>query len=217
MDRTKHSDITYVEGDGSATLCVKNPHFKSMTEFSDDIYEVSMGKASICYDLPIYIGVWILNMAKMIMLRFVYDVLGVLLPRDRYQICFMDTDSIYFGVSEKDWEKAILTEFLAEYLEKRERSCHLTSTNTGDFYFPRRCCQEHASYDKREPGLFNIEYVGERYIGLCSKTYCCESDRQGVTFSSKGLQKDKVREGAYQRYDRVLESKEPGGATNMGF
>lgn len=176
-----------------------------------------MAKRRISYDLPLYVGVWVLNMAKMIMLRFVYDVIDTMIPRSRYQLCFMDTDSIYLGVSERNWEKAILPEFLPEYLERREDSCHLDSISRDGFYYPRTCCKIHAVYDKREPGLFNREYVGDRYIGLCSKTYCCQSDESGLKFSCKGIQRDKIREETYARYDRVLQSKESSGAMNMGF
>ena len=41
----------------------------------------------------------------------------------------------------------------------------------GNRWFPRECCDKHAKFDKRVPGLFKTEYEGQEMIGLCSKTY----------------------------------------------
>ena len=49
--------------------------------------------------------------------------------------------------------------------------CDDAFNDTGDRSFPHECCQKHAKYDKRVPGLFKTEYEGEEMIGLCSKTY----------------------------------------------
>ncbi len=42
-------------------------------------------------------------------------------------------------------------------------------------------------FDKRTPGLIKVEWRGDGFVGLCSKTYYCF----GVTdkFSTKGLSK----------------------------
>lgn len=31
-------------------------------------------------------------------------------------------------------------------------------------WIPRTCCEKHASYDKRTPGLFKLEYSGDKNI-----------------------------------------------------
>lgn len=192
-----------------------------MNELDDDIYEVAMEKARICFDLPVYVGVWVLNIAKLIMLRFVYDVLDLWLPREKYELLFMDTDSIYVALAENTFREAILPEFLPEFLQQTEGSCHLEKIEAGEFVFPRTCCQKHKLYDRRQPGLQNLEYVANSpsssFIGLASKTYVCRSDVDSVKFTCKGLQKDKVRVGAYERYERVLGDKRPDGARNVGF
>ena len=217
MDRTKHSDVMYVKGRGQATTKVKSPRFKQMTELSDEMYEISMEKKTIRYDLPVYIGVWVLNIAKLIMLRFVYDVIDRWIPRRCYQICFMDTDSIYLGLSGMELRDVIAPEHLAEYDRQTKGNCRPGELARGEIAFPRVCCAEHAAYDKRQPGLFNNEYKGRNYIGLNSKTYVCQSPTDDTKFSCKGLQKDKVRDEVYSRYERVLTTKQSSGARNMGF
>ena len=49
------------------------------------------------------------------------------------------------------------------------------------------CCLARKAFDKRTPGLFKVEWRGDGFIGLCSKTYYCF----GATdkYSTKGLSK----------------------------
>ena len=52
-------------------------------------------------------------------------------------------------------------------------------------WFPRTCCKTHAGLDKREPGLFKIEYEGDEMIGLCSKTYIVSKVATDTTVSTR--------------------------------
>ena len=36
-----------------------------------------------------------------------------------------------------------------------------------------RCCATGKTYDKRTPGFFKVEWCGDDFVGLCSKTYYC--------------------------------------------
>ena len=49
------------------------------------------------------------------------------------------------------------------------------------------CCFARKAFDKRTPGLFKVEWCGDGFVGLCSKTYYCF----GATdkYSTKGLSK----------------------------
>lgn len=38
-------------------------------------------------------------------------------------------------------------------------------------WFPRKCCTKHAKRDKPTPVLFELEFEGDEFVGLCSKTY----------------------------------------------
>ena len=42
-------------------------------------------------------------------------------------------------------------------------------------------------YDKRTPGLFKVEWRGDGFVGLCSKTYYCFGSTD--KYSTKGLSK----------------------------
>ena len=93
-------------------------HFYDMTELPDDYYEVEKTKKKINLDLPIHIGVFILNYAKLRMLEFYYNFLDYYLPREDIQIIKMDTDSNYLGITAENVEDLIKPE------EQFEREKH---------------------------------------------------------------------------------------------
>ena len=71
-NKEKHHDIVYVNESEISTEIIDN-HFNDMTELPDGCYEVEKTKKKINLDLPIHIGVFILNYAKLRMLEFYYD------------------------------------------------------------------------------------------------------------------------------------------------
>ena len=54
--------------------------------------------------------------------------------------------------------------------------------------FFRTDTAEHAKYDKRMPGLYEVEWDGHGVISLCSKTYYCFGDGKDK-FSCTGVNK----------------------------
>ena len=44
MDQEKHQKVIYVRGDKDIQMKVNDPHFKKLTEFSEDFCEVEMSK-----------------------------------------------------------------------------------------------------------------------------------------------------------------------------
>ena len=78
-----------------------------MTELPDGYYKVEKMKKKINLDLPIHIGVFILNYAKLRMLEFYYDILDYYLFREDFQILEMDTDSNYLGIAAESVEDLI--------------------------------------------------------------------------------------------------------------
>ncbi len=50
-------------------------------------------------DLSIQGAFWILNLAKLMMLAYYYNLLDKYLDRSDFSLLEMDTDSAYFGIS----------------------------------------------------------------------------------------------------------------------
>ena len=90
----------------------------------------------------------------------------------------MDTDSKYQGITAENVEDLIKPE-LREEFERNKHNWFVTPL---------------ASQGKRIPGLFKVEFKGNKMIGLCSKSYCTEpfateNSPTQVKFSMKGVNK----------------------------
>ena len=65
--------------------------------------------------------------------------------------------------------------------------------------------------------LLKLEWCGEGFIGLCSKTYFCHGGEQSVDkYSCKGIQKSLNKFG-YKEYLDVLTNRVSGSGQNRGF
>ena len=143
------------------------------------------------------------------MLSFYYDFLDKYIDRKNFQLMAMDTDSFYMALAAPSIDELIKHDRLVEFNEVKHD------------WFPRTCCVKHKCFDKRVPGLFKLEYEGERMVCLCSKTYCVENKKakrkaDQVKFSCKGINK-RGFSNPIDIYLRVLNSGISESATNIGF
>jgi len=95
MDQTKHRNVYYVEGENSACFEVNKPQFRQSTclDEVDQYYEVEAVKHRIKLDLPVQLGFFILQYAKLKMLQFYYDLLNLYVDRSDFEYVEMDTVS----------------------------------------------------------------------------------------------------------------------------
>ena len=128
-NKEKHHDIMYVNESEMGTE-IMDEHFYSLTELPYGYYEVEKTKKKINLDLPIHLGVFILNYAKLGMLEFYYDFLDYYLHREDFEVLEMVTDSNYLGITAENVEDLIRPE-LREKFERNKHSwlvCHPTRT-----------------------------------------------------------------------------------------
>ena len=161
-NKEKHHDIVYVDESEISTEIIDN-HSYDMTELPVGYYEVEKTKKKINLDFPIHIGAFILNYAKLRMLEFYYDFLDYYLSREDFQILEMDSDSNYLGITAGNVEDLIKPE-LKEQFEREKHNWLVTPL---------------APQGKHTPGLFKVEFKGDKMIGLCSKSYCAECFGKG--------------------------------------
>ena len=206
MNKEKHVDITYCQPKEKASYFVNKKRFRNLTELDKDYFEIELAKSRIKLDLPIQIGYFILQYAKLRMLEFYYDCVDRYCSRRDFELMSMDTDSLYMAISGETLTD-IVTPDMAEHFEKEKRR-----------WFPRTNPPEAAAYDRREPGLFKEEFVGTSMVALCSKTYCVENktDIRKSKFSCKGLNKRNFTHPILL-YKRVLDENSSAGETNRGF
>ena len=147
-----------------------------------DMFEIRRCKRVINYDTPSYLGLMVLQNAKLHMLKFVYDFLYRWVDHTKVQACQMDTDSFYISISGdcledclKDNPDMTDDEWVSMVEEFREE------------------CEKYLVSEKhdnaRTPGFFKLEWEGERMVCLSSKTYAGDGgDGVAAKISAKGVQ-----------------------------
>ncbi len=217
MDKTKHRKIDYKRGENEACISVNSPQFRQMTclDETDELYEIELAKRVIKLDLPIQLGFFILQYAKLRMLEFYYDFLDRYVDRSNFEYLEMDTDSAYMAISAESLEDVIKPEMVHEYRRGLKGMCDDRIRDANSRWLPRTCCDKHSNFDRRVPGLFKTEFEGQEMVGLCSKTYVVAGDNQ-TKFSSKGVSKRFI-DNPMQIYKDVLSSKVPQSGLNKGF
>ena len=85
-------------------------HFYNLTELPNGYYEVEKTKKKINLDLPIYLGVFILNYAKLRMLECYHGFLDYYLHWEDFDMLEMNTDSNYLGITAENVEDLIKPE-----------------------------------------------------------------------------------------------------------
>ncbi|KAL5262388.1 hypothetical protein ACHWQZ_G007942 [Mnemiopsis leidyi] len=199
MNKGKHQNVQFLN-ETDAIRVINNPRFVSLEEFEDS-YEVTSKKRVIKYDLPVQIGFFVYQYAKLRMLNFYFDVVDRFVSREDYNMLEMDTDSLYMALSGTSLEEIVKPELRSEW--ERQKT----------IWFPS---EENYAHDLREPGLFKVEWQGKGFVGLSAKTYFCFSDDpKHDKLSTKGVNKS----AGITRSDflRVKETKETVCAFNRGF
>ena len=109
----KHRDITLVTTDKKRIKLVSEPNYHTMNYISEDLSIIEMNKSRVKMNKPIYLGLSILDISKILMYEFGYDYMK---PKydDNVKFCYMDTDSFIMSIKTNDFYKDI-----ANDVEKR--------------------------------------------------------------------------------------------------
>ena len=207
MNKENHCNIKYVANTKTVQVLANRPQFKKIRRMYK-LYEITSGKQRIKLNTPIQVGYFILQYAKLRMLAFYYDCLLVHIPRNRFELIEMDTDSAYMAIAGESLDDVMIKN-RDDYL--RAISC----TEGGRGFFPRTC-ECHSSYDKRTQGLFKLEATGVKMIALCSKCYFLKENDARYKMSCKGVQQRRV-ENVESKFDTSYFDKTSPMETNMGF
>ena len=92
--------------------------FQDLEEIGD-VYEIEMRKRQVVINRPFQVGIAVYQMAKLRILQFYYDCLDRYLDRGDFELMQMDTESLYFGLSEKSAE--MLPEMRDEFEARKKR------------------------------------------------------------------------------------------------
>ena len=138
----------------------------------------------------------------------------------------MDTDSAYLALADESVDVLVTPALRDHYFRHRSewlpseccdehRNEYVRCRLAGRPWIGvEACCKERRAFDKRTPGLFKVEWSGDGFVGLCSKTYYC----LGATdkYSTKGLSK---RHNTIDKetFLEVLTNRRSGSGKNRGF
>ena len=109
----KHRDIKLVTTNNKRSKLVSEPNYYTMNYISKDLSIIEMNKTRVKMNKPIYLGLSILDISKILMYEFWYDYMKPKYGND-VELCYMDTDSFVMNIKTEDFYKDI-----ANDVEKR--------------------------------------------------------------------------------------------------
>ena len=106
----KHRDIKLVTTDKRRNQLVSEPSYHAIKCFSRNLLAIEMKKIKVKMNKPIYLGLSILEISKILMYEFWYDYLK---PKygDNVKLCYVDTDSFIMHIKTEDFHKDIANNF----------------------------------------------------------------------------------------------------------
>ena len=109
----KHRDIKLVTTDKRRNRLVSEPNYHTTQWFSEILLAIEMKKTKVTMNKPIYLGLSILEISKILMYEFWFDYMK---PKygGNVKLCYMDTDSFIMHIKTEDFYKDI-----ADDVEKR--------------------------------------------------------------------------------------------------
>ena len=102
----KHRDIKIIATDKKRKKLVSELNYHTMNYISEDLSIIEMNKMKVKVNKPIYLGLSMLDISKILMYEFWYDYMK---PKynDNIKLCYMDTDSFVMNIKTNDFYKDI--------------------------------------------------------------------------------------------------------------
>ena len=102
----KHRDIKLVTTNKKRSKLVSEPNYHAMNLISKNLSIIEIKKTKIKMNKPIYLGLSMLEISKILMYEFWYDYMK---PKynDNVRLCYMDTDSFVMHIKTNDFYKDI--------------------------------------------------------------------------------------------------------------
>ena len=171
----KHRDIKLVTTDKKRNKLVSEPNYHTMNYISEDLSIIEMNKTKVKMNKPIYLGLSISDISKILMYEFWYDYMK---PKynDNIKLCYMDTDSFIMNIKTEDFYKDISND-----VEKR--------IDTSNYEVNRPLP---TGKNKKVIGLMKDELRGKiimEFVTLRPKTYSYLTDDCKEDKKAKGTKK----------------------------
>ena len=110
----KHRIIKLLNNDKKANKLVPEPNNHTAKWFSENLLAIEMKKTSVKMNKPIYLGLAILSLSKILMYDYWYNEMK---PKyeDTIRLCYMDTHSLIMHIKTEDFYKDIANDVEKRY------------------------------------------------------------------------------------------------------
>ena len=154
---------------------VSEPNYHTINLISEDLSIIEMKKTKVKMNKPVYLGLLILEISKILMYEFWYDYIK---PKcnDDVKLCYMDTDSFVMHIKTNDFYKDIFDDVDNRF-------------DTSNYEIKRPLP---IGKNKKVIGLMKDELGGEiitEFIALRPKAYSYLTDNDKIDKKAKGTKK----------------------------
>ena len=141
-----HRDIKLVTSDKRRKRLVSEPNYHSHKKFSDHLMAIEMKKTRVKMTKPLYLGMSILDISKILMYEFWYDYIR---PKygSKVKLCYADTDSFVIYIKTEDFFEDISKDVDGWFYTSNYNENNIRPLPIGK--------------NKRVPGLFKDELGGK--------------------------------------------------------
>ena len=177
-----YRDIKLVAFDKRRKRLVSDPNYHSQKISSDHLMAIEMKKTKVKMTKPLYLGMTILDISKILMYEFWYNYIR---PKygDKAKLCYTDTDSFIIYIKTKDFFEDISNDvegrFDTSNYDKNDKRPIPISKN------------------KKVPGLFKDELGGKiitEFVALRPKAYSYLDDYGNDHKKAKGTKKCVIKQ-----------------------
>ena len=171
----KVRDIKLVTTDKKRSKLVSEPNYHTINLIFEDLSIIEMKKTKVKMNKPIYLGLSILEISKILMYEFWY---GCMKPKynDNVRLCYMDRDSFVMHIKTNDFYKDIFDDVDNRF-------------DTSNYEVKRPVP---IGKNKKVIGLMKDELGGEiitEFVALRPKTYSYLTDNDKIGKNAKGTKK----------------------------
>jgi len=189
----KRIEVKLITNERKFLKQVCKPNYKGHKIFSNDLVAVNMNKTEIFYNKPVIVGFSILELSKLHMYNFHYNVMKKKY-NENIKLLFTDTDSLCYQIKTEDLYKDMKEmEDLFDFSEYPKN--HL-------------CYNEK---NKKVIGKFKCETNGipiTEFVGIRSKMYRFTVDDGKEKGTAKGIKKTVAKKIDIEQYKKCLFSKD---------
>ena len=187
-------DVKLVNTKEKLRKLVAKPNLKSPPKiFNENLVSVHMRKTSLLMNKPIYLGMCILDLSKIIMFDFHYNYIKSKYA-DKAKLLFTDTESLMYEIETEDFYKDISGDVKDKFDTSDYPENHPSGIPTGE--------------NKKVLGMMKDEVAGKiikEFVGLRSKLYSFVMDDGVETKKCKGIKKQVVeRSIRHEHYKTCL-------------